>query len=334
MRLEIIDVAYALPAKVESNDDLSRQYPEWNLKSVESKSGVRARHIAGPRETALDLAKEACDRLLKRRDLATVDAILFCTQTPDYVMPSNAFLLHEYLGLTERVMAFDYNLACSGYVFGLAIAEGLVATGSAHQVLLVNADTYSKLIHPRDRSARVLFGDGAAVTLLGSSNSDLGVLGFEFASAGRESKRFWVQAGGFRMPKSDITKREIVDRSGNVRTSEHIEMDGMGVWAFINSCVPGQITRLLVRLGLEKDDINKYLFHQASLMTLESIRRSLQLPPEKVYINLEMVGNTVSASLPIAFRDAIDSGWLGPGETVVLAGFGVGLSSAACAIKM
>ena len=301
---------------------------------IESKSGVKCRHIAADGETALDLAMRACRQLFRRHDRDSIDAVIFCTQTPDHVMPSNAFLVHRHMEFRENVFAFDYNLACSGFVYGVAMVHGFLAGGLARRVLLITADTYSKLIHNGDRSARVLFGDGAAATLIGRAEGPGGFFDFDLAASGQYYDRFWVPAGGFRRPRSAETSVEHTDQNGNVSTANDIHMDGMGVWGFINSVVPGQMRALLDRNGKRLDDVDLVLFHQASKMTLDSLVRVLKLRPEQVFSNLEMVGNTVSSSLPILFKDACDQGKLRPGGLVLLSGFGVGLSSAAALMEV
>lgn len=333
MRARIEAIEYELPDRVVTNDDLARENPSWDMARVEEKSGVAERRIAADGETALDLALRACRRLFAHVDPATVDAILFCTQTPDYVMPSNAFVLHRELGLRDDVAALDYNLACSGFTYGLALAQGLMAAGLARRVLLATGDTYSRLINPRDRSSRVLFGDGAAATLLSPVVGDVGLLDFDLATSGGHLERFWVPAGGARLPRSAETARESTDPNGNVRSQNDIHMDGLGVWSFINSFVPAQIRRLLDRNGRTVADIDLFLFHQASRMTLDSLVRVLGLRPDQVFTNLRTVGNTVSSSLPILLKDARSAGRIGPGDYVVLAGFGVGLSSAAVLLR-
>jgi 3-oxoacyl-[acyl-carrier-protein] synthase-3 len=327
MMARIEAIAYSLPERIVTNEDLARENPAWNMGSTQDKSGVTSRHVAAPGETALDLAQRSCDQLFSglAEGKSAVDAIIFCTQSPDYIMPPNAHLLHQYLRLPDEVIAFDFNLACSGYVYGLAIAGSLIECGLAKKALLVNADTYSRYIHPRDRSCRVLFGDGAAATLLSGAGPG-GFLGFELASHGSGFDKFYIPAGGLRRPQSQDTLVESVDRSGNVRTPEHIQMDGFGVWSFINSVVPRQIRALLSKTGLTIPDIDQFIFHQASRMTLDSLVKILSLDGAKVFRNYSEIGNTVSASIPIALKDAIDGGRVKSGDRILLSGFGVGLS--------
>ena len=326
MSLIINSIEYYLPETILTNEELQNECPEWDLDKVAEKSGVYQRHIAGENETAYDLSIKACEKLFQTNDKNDIDGIIYCTQSPDYIMPSNSFLLHNYLNLKNRVFAFDFNHACTGYIYGLAMANAFVSVGMAKEILLVTADTYSKYIYPKDRSTRVLFGDGAAATIVKESNERRGIIDIALGSAGSVYNKFWIPAGGLRLPKSDSTSMEIEDDGGNKRTQNDIEMDGMAVWSFINSVVPKQIDMLLKRNNLKKTNIDQYIFHQASLMTLESIMRLMKLSKEQVFINVYNVGNTVSASIPITLKDAIDQDKINTGSTLILSGFGVGLS--------
>jgi 3-oxoacyl-[acyl-carrier-protein] synthase-3 len=321
-------IATHLPERVVSNRELEAENPSWNMAAVSDRAGVVARHIAARGETAFDLAAIASEKLLDglpAKD-AAIDAIIFCTQTPDFIMPGNAHLLHDRLRLPDEVLAFDINLACSGFVYGLAIADGLIAAGTASRVLLATADTYSRLIHPKDRSARVLFGDGAGVTLIERCGSAEGFASFMLASHGKQFGKFYVPAGGMRLPHSAATAEAATDRSGSVRTQEHIQMDGMGVWSFINSAAPRQIRAHIEKHGLELADIDHLILHQASGMTLDSLVKILGVDPGKVHRNLAQVGNTVSASIALCLADVLRAGRVKTGERVLLSGFGVGLS--------
>lgn len=317
----------SLPERIVTNDDLAVENPSWQMERVATKAGVLSRHVAAAGETALDLATRACEAIRCSLRLEEIDGIVFCTQTPDYVMPSNAFLLQERLGLRDRILAFDFNLACSGFVYGLAICRGLIVAGQARRILLINADTYTRLVNPGDRSARVLFGDGAAATVVAAGAGQLKLIDFELWSSGRNWRRFWVPAGGFREPKTDASREVEVDGSGNRRTREDIHMDGLGVWKYINSAVPEQVDGLLSRNGLTRRDVDLFVFHQASAMTLDSLERRMGIPREKSVRNLETVGNTVSASIPAALSRAIQEGRIKGGMRILAAGFGVGLSA-------
>ena len=326
MSLIIKSIEYYLPDTFVTNEDLQKENPDWNLEKVAEKSGVNQRHIAGKNETAYDLSVKACDKLFQSNDKNDIDGIIYCTQSPDYIMPPNSFLLHNYLNLENRVFAFDFNHACTGYIYSLAMADAFVKAGMAKQILLVTADTYSKYINRKDRSTRVLFGDGAAVTIVKESNDKKGIIDIELGTSGSGYDKFWIPAGGLRLPKSESTSVVKEDDRGNKRTQNDIEMDGFGVWSFINTVVPKQINKILNQNKIEKTDVDQFIFHQASQMTLESIMKILKLDEEKVFINICNIGNTVSASIPIALKDAADQEKIDIGSTLILSGFGVGLS--------
>jgi len=326
MSLIIESIEYYLPENIVTNADLQKENPDWNLEKVIQKTGVSQRHIAGKKETAYDLSIKACDKLFHAYDKNNIDGIIYCTQSPDYIMPSNSFLLHKYFGLKDEIFAYDFNHACTGYIYCLAMANAFVKAGMAREILLVNADTYSKYINPKDRSTRVLFGDGAAATIVKESDRKRGIIDIDLSSSGSGYNKFWIPAGGLRSPKSDSTSVEMEDDRGNIRTQNDIEMDGFGVWSFINSVVPKQVNRLLKRNNVEKTDIDQFIFHQASKMTLESIMRVMRLNEEQVFINIHNIGNTVSASIPITLKDAMDQSKIDNGSTLILSGFGVGLS--------
>lgn len=320
-------IAYHLPETIVTNADLEAEYPEWDMKSVGDKSGVGRRHIAASNETALDLAEKACEKLFtKHPDLTdSFDGLLFCTQSPDFIMPSNAFLLQKRLGLKQSLAAFDFNLACSGYVYGLVIANGLLKTNMCKRILFVTADTYSKYINPGDRSTRVLFGDGAAVTVLEQPDEEGYIIDALLASSGYEFDSFYIPAGGCRTVDAIQTNAE-PDRSGNLRTPHDIHMNGFAVWKFISRTVPAQINTLLERNNLTKNEIDFFVFHQASKLTLDSLQKQLQIPSDKMVIDLEDTGNLVSSSIPVVLKKSLDAGRIKKGDRVLMSGFGVGLS--------
>ena len=326
MNLIIKSIEYYLPTTIVTNYDLEKEYPDWDLNNIAKKSGVFERHIASDDETAFDLSIKACDKLFQKNDKNELGGIIYCTQSADYIMPPNSFLLHKHLGLKDEVFAFDFNHACTGFIYSLAMANAFVNSGMAKQILIVTADTYSKYINKKDRSTRVLFGDGAAATIVKVSNTRRGIIDIELGSSGSGYNKFWIPAGGLRLPKSDSTSVVIKDDIGNKRTQNDIEMDGFGVWSFINSVAPKQVNRLLKKNNIDKTNVNQFIFHQASLMTLESIMKILKLNEENVFINIHNIGNTVSASIPIAIKDAIDKDKIDIGSTIILSGFGVGLS--------
>ena len=334
MRAFIEAIEYSLPEWVVTNDDLARDYPGWDMDRLVERTGVEARHIAAPNETALDLGYRACLTLQANGAMAEIDALIFCTETPDYPLPPNSCVLHEKLQLATNVIAFDITLACSGFVYAIGIARSLLLSRAARRVLVVTGDTYSRLIHPGDRASRCLFGDGAAATVIGAGPCGLELLDISYATSGRQHDRFIVRAGGARQPHSPETMTPVMDRSGNIRTAEHIDMDGMGVLAFFNNAIPQAVLDILGRNGMSTSDVDCFVFHQASRVALDGIARTLKIPAERLVLDMKTIGNLVSASIPVALRRAKEAGRISPGSYVVLCGFGVGLSWATALVKM
>ena len=334
MRVAIEAIEYALPERVLTNADLERENPGWNMSRLLQRTGVEERRIAAADETALDLGYRACLALeaAGALDAGTIDGLIFCTETPDYPLPPNSSLLHGRLKLSPNVMAFDITLACSGFVYALAIARSLIMSATCERVLIVTADTYSRLIHPGDRASRCLFGDGAAATIVGSGPG-VEILDIDCKTSGSQYDRFIVRAGAARLPRSAETAATTVDRSGNLRTAEHIVMDGLGVLSFFNSVVPQAVREIVERNGRSLDQIDCFVFHQASLVALEGVARGLNLPLDRMIVNIGKIGNLVSASVPIALRTALDEGRLTSGDFGVLCGFGVGLSWATALVR-
>jgi 3-oxoacyl-[acyl-carrier-protein] synthase-3 len=311
-----------------SNDDLRREHPDWEFDRLEKRTGVFTRYIAAENETALDFAVRACDQLEAQGELRKdeIDGLIFCTQSPDYIMPPNSCILHGRLGLSAHVMALDITLACSGYIYGLQLADSLIRSGSARRVLLATADTYSRYIHPGDRATRCLFGDGGAVSIISESTKGRGISDIRCGTAGRHHEKFIIPAGAMRQPRSKDSSCAKVDRSGNVRSAEHIKMDGIGVLSFFNATVPCAVKEILAGNNLSLADVDLFVFHQASQIVLDTLRGALQIPQEKMVYDLAEVGNLVSASIPVALKRAFDAGRAQPGQLALLCGFGVGLS--------
>jgi 3-oxoacyl-[acyl-carrier-protein] synthase-3 len=327
MGVYIRHTEYYLPKRIVSNKELAVAHPEWDVEKVGQKSGVLKRHISGPNETAFDLAVKSVEKLFVNNEIekGEISGIIFCTQSPDYIMPQNSFLLHKQFDFSQDVWAFDYSLACSGFVLGVSMARGMIETGLAENILLITADTYSKYINTNDRSTNILFGDGAAATVISKCNIDR-VLDVKISSNGKKFDTFYIPAGGSKFPKDETTCINTIDRSGNIKSLENIHMNGFAVWQFIAKNVSEQISGLLEKNNLEVKNIDLFLFHQASKLTLDSLVKMLKIDQEKTFTNLENIGNTVSASIPIALKDAEDSGRLKRGDLILISGFGVGLS--------
>lgn len=328
-------IAGALPDTEVSNADLDRANPDWRMGLIEEVTGIRSRRVAAPDETAFDLSVRACEELLAQQGVTAedFDGIMYCTQDPDYREPGNAHLLHDHLGLGDDVLAFDYNLTCSGFVYGLAIADALLRSGTASGILLVNAVTQSKRMHPRDRSARVLLGDGAAATYLSADGAGGKVVACDLHTHGRGFRHGYIPAGGARNPSTAETRVETTDSSGNVRTAEDMHMAGTELWSFVSSAVPPHVKALLARNSLTLDDVDLYVFHQASRLIVDSLTKALGVPREKVFVHMADIGNLSSASIPFALRAALDQGAIQPGDRVLLSAYGTGISYASAIVE-
>jgi len=325
-------ISYHLPDRVETNEDLQSQNPDWLMDKVAEKSGIFARHVAAEDETAADLGFRAAEKLLARA-LAPpeeIDYLLFCTQCPDHFLPPSACTLQHRLGFRQEIGALDFNLGCSGYVYGLQLAQSLITGGAARNVLLITADTYSKFINPRDRTVRTLFGDGAAASLIGQAFGGGEIGDFVLGTDGGRADRLIVPAGACRMPRSAETAVETTDSAGCVRSSNDLFMDGPALFTFALTTVPKLVKALLAKTGRAIEDYDWFVYHQANKYMLDNLYKRSRIPPEKAVHVYEAVGNTVSSSIPIALQTYVDSGRIVPGQRLLLAGFGVGFSWAAC----
>jgi 3-oxoacyl-[acyl-carrier-protein] synthase-3 len=331
------DVAVYLPEKVLANDELAELYPEWPAPKILEKTGISERRIAGLEQTAGDLAYLAAMNLFDQGQITAqdVDFIILCTQAPDYILPTTACILQDRLGVSRQAGALDINLGCSGFVYGLSLAKGLVETGAARCVLLLTADTYSKYINPMDKSVRTLFGDAAAATVIVAEEGEVEAIGpFVFGTDGSGAKNLMVEAGMYRMPKSDDTAKELTDESSNVRSRENLYMNGAEVMAFSLKEVPKAADALFLKAGKVKENIDFFVLHQANKFMLEALRKKLKVVPDKLPILVDDCGNTVSSSIPIALFKLRQRGNLKAGHQLMLIGFGVGYSWAACLMTL
>ena len=245
------------------------QFPKWDMDLIYAKTGIRQRHIAAPDECASDLGVAAAEKLFAEHkiDRSTIDFLLFCTQTPDYPLPTTACLIQDRLGLPTSVGALDFNLGCSGFVYGLSLADGLIRSGTARRVLLITAETYSKYIDPTDRSLRTIFGDGAAATLVEASDEpSLG--GFVFGTDGSGGNMLLVAEGGARPVQDAIQPRK------RRRWPSSLYMDGPELVKFSLDIAPPLIDSVLARAQWTRDQIDMYLIHQATLFMLDHLARA------------------------------------------------------------
>ena len=312
------------PQKKLTNTDLETLFPDWSAAKIEEKVGIKERFIAEENETALDLAIEASNQALRSFDKSKIDFVLLCTQSPDYLLPTSACILQDRLGLRTNIGALDFNLGCSGFIYGLALAKSLIKTGLAVNVLLVTSETYSKHIHPNDRSNRSIFGDAAAATIV-SSNDVENILEFDLGTDGQGMDNLILMNGGMRN-RLERTVNEWVDDSGNVRSNNHLFMNGPEIFNFTIEKVPLVVENILKKNNTTLNEIDYVIFHQANKYMLNYLRMKLQIPKEKFYINMVSTGNTVSSTIPIALKNCRDQRIINEGDKVLIVGFGVGYS--------
>jgi len=337
MKSFIRAISYYLPEEVLSNEALQEQFPEVNINDLTRLTGVKSRHIAAESQTAGDLAYLAGMKLFEEHAINPdeIDFVIFCTQGPDYLTPSTSCILQERLGIPNTAGTLDINQGCTGFVYGLSIANGLVATASVRNVLLLTSVNISNYIHPEDKSNRAIFGDGSAATLISAAdaNSKSGVEDFVFGTDGEGFDAIIIKHGGARYPLLKFAAVDYVDEIGNLRNDRNLFMNGSKVFTFSLERVPLMITQLLNKAGIAENEVDMFILQQANQITLESIFRKMKIPTEKGLIHLEECGNTVASTIPIALYHAIEDGKVSRGDTLVLAGFGVGFSWAACVVK-
>lgn len=323
-----------LPKNVRTNEDIANRHPEWSVEKISLKVGIEQRHLAGEDETAGDMAYLAAEKLINDNKLnrEEIDYVILCTQSPDYLLPSTACILQHRLGLPKHCGAFDFNLGCSGYVYGLGIAKGFILSGQAQRVLLLTAETYNKYISDEDKGNKTIFGDGATATLVtnepidGALNYEIG--NFTYGTDGSGAESLIVRNGASRHPIHD--GKDEYDEEGNyVRNDDHIYMDGKAIFNFTAFEVPKLVKENLVSNGMAKENIDLFVFHQANAYMLDTVRKRCGIDASKFFIDIKTVGNTVSNSIPIALVKANEHGVLKEANHILISGFGVGLSMAA-----
>lgn len=324
-------ISYHLPERIVTNEELVKDFPEWTVEKIAGKIGVSSRHVAADNETAGDMAVYAAEQLFRDWPIKKeeIDFVILCTQSPDYYLPSTACIIQNRLGLSTKCGAFDIDLGCSGYEYGLATAKGLVSSGIANNVLLLTAETYNKYIHPKDKGNKTIFGDGASATVI--SNSGFAHIGkFSLGTDGSGAKNLIVKTGGARMRNKLLD--ESFDENGNPHCSDNLYMDGKAIFDFTAEAVPKMVKDVLIKNEVSMDELDLVVFHQANKFMINYLRKQLRIEKDKFYVYMDTVGNTVSSTVPIALCEARKEGKLR--GKILLAGFGVGLSWGACIIEV
>ncbi len=333
-------IEYYLPPQVLDNPQLCEVAPNWSPAKITSKTGIEERRITEKNELSSDLAVTAAQKLFDSGACQPedIDFLLLCTQSPDYFLPTTACLVQNRLGLRTSCGAFDFNLGCSGFVYGLGLSKGLIETGQANNVLLITAETYTKFIAPNDMSVRTLFGDAAAATLIQAGdgfddrNGSLGP--FVYGTDGRGAKNLIVQIGGMRKPVAGyacLTGDDDLDE--HPLTPPTLYMNGPEIFMFTLEAVPDLVQGICAKAGMTFDDVDLFVFHQANEYMLKHLRDKIEIPVDRFFVSMSHCGNTVSSTIPIALKEAHRAGRLKPGDRVMLVGFGVGYSWGATMLR-
>jgi 3-oxoacyl-[acyl-carrier-protein] synthase III len=325
MKAYLKAISVYLPEKVLTNQDLVEAFPEWTIEKIADKVGIKQRHIAAADEFVSDMAAKAATKLFEEQniDAQSIDFVLLCTQSPDYFLPTTACLVQQKLGLSTACGAIDFNQGCSGYIYGLSLAKGLIAGKIAKNVLLITAETYSKFIHPLDKGNRTIFGDAATASLI-SNNGSLKINDFELGTNGEGATNLMVKNGASRHPfKHNMTEN---DEFGNIISEDHLYMNGSEIFNFTLQAVPALVKNTLAKNGVQMEDVDFFVFHQANKYMLNHLRKKIGIPAEKFVIEMENYGNTVSSTIPIALNTLLKENKISENQKVLLAGFGVGYS--------
>ena len=321
----IVGWGYQVPGKVITNQDLE-QIVDTSDEWIRSRTGIAERHVAAdPQETTASLAIAAARKALDVADVpaAKIDLVICATTTPEYSFPATACLIQDALGAVNAG-AFDLSAACSGFVYGLSMARGQIIAGDAEYVLVIGAETLSRIVDWTDRETCVLFGDGAGAVLVAASEVPGGILACELGSDGSGANALILPAGGSALPTSLET----------VSSGQHyVKMDGKAVFRFATRVMASATKRVLERAGYTPADVDLVVPHQANLRIIQnSVLNQLKIPEDRVFVNLQKYGNTSTASIPIALCEAIEEGKVRPGMKLVFVGFGAGLTWAACVL--
>ncbi len=309
-----------IPEGFISNDEISQRFPDWNSEQIFQKIGIKKRRITNENEFVSDIAVKAINNLLKEYniDKSTIDYLIICTQSPDYFLPTTACLVQHRVGLHKNCGAIDINQGCSGYIYGISLADALVSSGNFKNVILVTAETYSKYLHESDKGNISLFGDAATATLI--SNKGLYKIGkFSLGSDGSGAENLIVKNGGSRYPNTQNTED----------FDNFLYMNGKEIFNFTAKNIPGLLNDNLLLNQLQLEEIDQFIFHQANTFMLNFLRKKIGIPKEKFLIEMENYGNTVSSTIPIAFKTVFEQ----QNDKVMLVGFGVGYSWGAVCLE-
>ena len=329
-------ISYYLPENQLTNKDLCALFPNVSEEEIFYKSGVKTRHIASQEQTALELGIASAKTLFQEYDISPneIDFLIFCTECYEFPAPAASCVMQDLLKIPKSAGAMDIHLGCSGFVYGLSVAKALILSEQASNILFITSEIETRVLHPNDLNLRMIFGDGSAATLIsGKQNTNTPLIGQTiFGTDGAGHKHLQVPQSGFRNP---ITKEwlETYQDVGGMPNGKMV-MNGQEILIFTLKVVPTLVNNLLEKAGLNVNQIDKFVFHQANAYLLEVLRKKMAIPKEKYIIHLENIGNTVSSTIPIALKEALKTGQIKPGERCLIAGFGIGFSWAGAIIYL
>jgi 3-oxoacyl-[acyl-carrier-protein] synthase-3 len=328
MKARIAHIAYYLPEKEFSNEDFFTIFPKERDLNSYGKLGIQNRHVCVSDETSSDLAVKAAEILFEQSgfDKNKIDFLIFNSPENDYYTPSTSCVIQGILGLKDDIGTIDLTHGCSGYTYSLSVAKGIIESGQAENILVLNASSLTKTFHPMDKASRFVFGDAGSATWIKASEGQEGIGSFVFGTRGSDFERIIIRDGMGRNPIRENSFSEKADEFGNVFNDACFRMDGTGVFYFSMNTVPDLVKKILVKNNIDLSEVDEVVLHQANSFMLEFLRKKIGIEKERFFNSIERSGNTVACTIPIALKELMNTGKISPGKKVLVAGFGTGLS--------
>ncbi len=323
----ISGLAAAVPKNIINNYEYTNHFPAEEVKEVVDKIGIKERRFVDDSTCSSDLCYAAAERLLtdKEIDRTEIDLLIFVSQTPDYKMPATSVLLQDRLGLPKSTIAFDINMGCAGFIYGMSVIYSMMQQSGFRKALLLDGETRSKVYSPKDRTVAFIFGDAGVAAII-EKDERFGKSFFTLNSDGSRGSLIKINAGGYRNPSSiETLKERVIDEHGNIRSDEHGYMNGADVFNFLIREVPKDIKKIYAQSNITPEEIDYFVFHQANNYMNNYLVKKLKLDPQKVPMSIEKFGNTSSVSIPLTIATQLQNK-LTEKQKVLLCGFGVGLA--------
>ena len=318
-KFQLNKISFLLGKNVIDVNSFSDSFPDWDIKKIKAKTGIDKINRVDKEETSLDLAVNVLNNFFEEYSFNKddIDSLIFVTQSPDYFLPTSACIIQDRVGLRKDILVLDINLGCSGFVNALSIVSSMISNNLVKNCALVCAETYSKYISKSNRTCSTIFSDGASITLIeNEGTSEIGP--FNFGVDGSGFKNLIVEGGGARNSNSE---------------SQELFMNGSEILLFTMGHIPKLVKNFLDKNNMLMEDVDLFFFHQASKTVLEALKKKLQIPDNKFIYNLGEVGNTISSTIPISLKIALNTNKLKQGDNILIIGFGVGYSSGIGLIK-